>query len=66
MAALLAVSGKGKMADYCHRKVDQGKSKPGGRALLVLNAVRNKIIHRVFACIRDDRKYKKNYTTALV
>ena len=27
MAALLVVSGKGEMADYCHRKVDQGKIK---------------------------------------
>ncbi len=49
------------MADYYHKKVKQGKNKPGGRALLVINAVRNKIIHpggepRVFVCIRDDRK----------
>ena len=65
MAALSVVSGKGEMADYYHRKVEQGKNKPGGRALLVLNAVRNKIIHRVFACIRDNRKYEKNYTTTL-
>ncbi len=28
--------------------------------------VRNKIIHRVFACIRDNRKYEKIYATALV
>ncbi len=60
MAALSVVSGKGEMANYYHRKVEQGKNK-----MLVLNAVRNKIIHRVFACIRDDRKYEKNYTTAL-
>ena len=61
MAALSVVSGKGEMADYYHRKVEQGKNK-----MLVINAVRNKIIHRVFACIRDDRKYEKNYTAALV
>ena len=61
MAALSVVSGKGEMADYYHRKVEQGKNK-----MLVLNAVRNKIIHRVFACIRDDRKYEKNYTATLV
>lgn len=60
MAALSVVSGKGEMADYYHRKVKQGKNK-----MLVLNAVRNKIIHRVFACIRDNRKYEKNYTTTL-
>ncbi len=66
MAALSIVSGKGEMADYYHRKVEQGKNK-----MLVLNAVRNKIIHRVFACIREDRngvarRYEKNYTAALV
>ena len=61
MAALSVVSGKGEMATYYHRKVEQGKNK-----MLVLNAVRNKIIHRVFACIRDNRKYEKNYTAALV
>ena len=65
MAALSIVSGKGEMAAYYHRKVAQGKNK-----MLVLNAVRNKIIHRVFACIRDNRKpdcrQKKIYATALV
>ena len=60
MAALSVVSGKGEMANYYHRKVEQGKNK-----MLVLNAVRNKIIHRIFACIRDNRKYEKNYTAAL-
>lgn len=60
MAALSVVSGKGEMANYYRRKVEQGKNK-----MLVLNAVRNKIIHRVFACIRDNRKYEKNYTVAL-
>jgi transposase len=60
MAALSVVSGKGEMADYYHRKVEQGKNK-----MLVLNAVRNKIIHRVFACIRENRKYEKFYTPSL-
>lgn len=60
MAALSVVSGKGEMASYYHYKVEQGKNK-----MLVLNAVRNKIIHRVFACIRDNRKYEKIYTPML-
>jgi len=60
MAALSVASGKGEMADYYHRKVEQGKNK-----MSVLNAVRNKIIHRVFACIRDNRKYEKIYIPTL-
>ena len=61
MAALSVISGKGEMANYYHRKVEKGKSK-----MSVINAVRNKIIHRIFACIRDNRKYEKNYSAALV
>lgn len=34
--------------------------------MLVLNAVRNKIIHRIFALIRRGEKYGKNYTQILV
>jgi transposase len=60
MAALSVVSGKGEMANYYQKKVEQGKNK-----MLVLNAVRNKIIHRIFACVRDERKYEKNYNYAL-
>ena len=60
MGALAVISKQGELADYYHRKVEQGKNK-----MSVINAVRNKLIHRVFACIRDNRKYEKNYTTAL-
>lgn len=66
MAALSVVSGKGEMADYYHRKVEQAVPRRDKNKMLVLNAVRNKIIHRVFACIRDNRKYEKNYTATLV
>lgn len=60
MAAMSAVATEGELADYYQRKVAQGKAK-----MAVLNAVRNKIIHRVFACVRDDRKYEKNYINVL-
>jgi transposase len=33
--------------------------------MLVLNAVRNKIIHRMFACVRENRKYENIYIHAL-
>jgi hypothetical protein len=31
----------------------------------VINAVRNKLISRVFACIKNNRKYQKIYKHAL-
>lgn len=60
MAARSAVGSKGELRDYYLRKVSEGKNK-----MSVLNAVRNKIIHRMFACVRDNRKYEKNYIHAL-
>lgn len=57
MAALSVISKEGEMNNFYRRKVEQGKNK-----MLVINAVRNKIIHRVFACIRKNEKYDENYT----
>lgn len=61
LAARSSVSSSGELRDYYDRKVGEGKNK-----MLVLNAIRNKLIHRVFACVRDGRKYDENYTNALV
>lgn len=60
MAAMAAISSSGELKEYYSRKVEEGKNK-----MAVLNAVRNKIIHRMFACVRDGRKYEKFYTHAL-
>ncbi len=60
LAARSAVSSPGELRDYYLRKVEGGKNK-----MLVLNAIRNKLIHRVFACVRDNRKYDKIYTHSL-
>lgn len=60
MAAMSAINMQGDLAQYYQRKVQEGKNK-----MNVINAVRNKIIKRIFACVRDDRKYEKNYTLAL-
>ena len=60
LSALSAVSRPGELREYFVRKVNTGKNK-----MLVLNAIRNKLIHRVFACVRDQRKYfKKDLTLA--
>ena len=61
LAARSSVSSAGELRDYYERKVAEGKNK-----MLVLNAIRNKLIHRVFACVRDGRKYEENYTPMLV
>lgn len=61
LAARSSVSSPGELRDYYERKVAEGKNK-----MVVLNAIRNKIIHRVFACVRDNRKYEENYINALV
>ena len=59
MAAMVAVSYSNEMKEYYKRKVESGKNK-----MSALNAVRNKIVLRVFACIRQNRPYEKNYQIA--
>lgn len=61
LAAMSAVKHDGELKRYYQRKVQQGKNK-----MLVLNAIRNKLIHRIFAVVRDQREYDKNYIHTLV
>jgi transposase len=61
MAALSAIKMKGEFRDYFERKVAEGKNK-----MTVINAVRAKIINRIFALIRDNRRHEKNYIMNLV
>ncbi len=56
MAALVAIQMKGEMREYYNRKVSEGKNK-----MSVLNAIRNKLILRIFACVNQNREYEKNY-----
>jgi transposase len=56
MAALVVISKPGELQNYYQRKVQEGKNK-----MLVINAVRNKLILRVFACVQDNRLFEKNY-----
>lgn len=60
MGAITSIQCPGELQDYYKRKVDEGKNK-----MAVLNAVRNKMIHRVCAVVRDNRKYDNNYINAL-
>ena len=58
LAAMSAIRLKNDLGEYFLRKVAQGKNK-----MSVLNAVRNKIIHRIFAVIKNERPYQ-NYLTS--
>ncbi len=61
MAALSAATRmNGELHEYFIRKVAQGKNK-----MSVLNAVRAKLIFRMFAVIRNEQPYQKNYVNAL-
>ncbi|UUF15124.1 MULTISPECIES: IS110 family transposase [Flavobacterium] len=55
LAAMSAVRLDNDLRKYYIRKVDEGKNK-----MSVLNAVRNKIIHRVFAVIKNQIHYQKD------
>jgi transposase len=60
MAAMSAIQCSPEMKSFYQRKVSGGKNK-----MSVINAVRNKLISRVFACVNQDRHYQKNYEFAL-
>ena len=56
LAALSTIRKQGDLQEYYYRKVAEGKNK-----MSVLNAIRNKLILRVFACVNQNREYEKNY-----
>jgi len=59
MCAIVAIQYDSDLKSYYQRKVEEKKNK-----MLVLNAVRNKLIWRVFACVRNNRLYQKVYDRA--
>lgn len=61
LAAMAAVRAKGELKTYYERKVAEGKNK-----MLVLNAVRNKLIHRIYAVVKRKQKYEFSFSPPLV
>ena len=58
ICAISALRGKNELKLYYDRKVAEGKPK-----MAVINAIRNKIILRVFACINENRLYTQDPIT---
>ena len=61
MSALVSVRQPGELRDYYERKRAEGK-----KPILVVNAVRNKLVHRVCAVIRNARPYVHRAGSTLI
>lgn len=60
LGTMSAIQIAGDLQDYYARKLKEGKPK-----MLVINAARNKLIHRVCAVVRRGEKYDKKYAPVL-
>lgn len=60
LSAMAAITSKGELRDYYQRKVTEGKNR-----MSVLNAIRNKIVHRIFAVVKRGTPYQKIYSNPL-
>jgi len=60
MAALSASKTSGELGQYYCRKVAEGKNK-----MTVLNAIRAKLVLRMFAVIKKEKEYLQNYINPL-
>lgn len=61
LGAMSAIQHCAQLKAYYQRKVKEGKNK-----MLVLNNVRNKLVLRIFACVREDRNYDENFSFPFV
>jgi transposase len=60
LAAMSAIQCCEELKVYYHRKIAEGKNK-----MSALNAVRNKLISRIYACLKGQRIYQKTYLNTL-
>jgi transposase len=61
LAAMAAINYDPELTAYYQRKLSEGKNK-----MSVLNGIRNKLIARVYACIKHQRPYQKKHQTILI
>ncbi len=61
LAALSAIKVKGEFKQYYERKKAEGK-----HVMSIINAIRNKLVLRIFACVKNKRYYEKDYQYSLV
>jgi transposase len=61
LAAISARKMKGELRDYYERKIKEGKN-----GMCVVNAIRNKLIQRIFACVKRNQPYQKIFTQPLL
>jgi transposase len=61
LAAMAAVKSTSDLKEeYYYRKLKEGKNKTSS-----INAVRNKLIARVYSCVQNERLYQKTYINQL-
>jgi transposase len=56
LCAMSAIQNDAELKLYYQRKILEGKNK-----MSVINAVRNKLVHRVFSVVRDERMFEDKY-----
>ena len=52
MCAVSSIRWKGEMRSYFDRRVKEGKNK-----MSITSAIRNKILQRIYACVKEERMY---------
>jgi len=61
MSAITAIQHNQDLKDYYNRKINEEKK----NRMSVINAVRNKLILRIFACVNNNSPYQNNYQKSL-
>ena len=59
MCALTSIKNHKEFKDYYERKKEEGK-----HAMSILNAIKNKLVLRAFAVVKNERPYVDNYAKA--